>query len=272
MTAIRPTNKTLALGQSLRARIKSKAPIFGPWANIPHPNVVEILARRDFGFLMFDGEHSPVAANALGALLPSAELHDCASLFRCSSQAPGTIKQALDSGASGVMVPMIESVEQAQAVVAAARYAPAGRRGIGPWRASAYYDDQDAYFENANSATTILLQIESETGLAHCHEIAAVEGYDVLYVGPADLAGSLGVSGSEDDRMIEALETVARAGRANGKALGLDLPSLDMLPMLIGLGYSVFTFGSDYEFLTRAGDKTAAATYRASHACQDQDD
>lgn len=256
MTSDTPSLRT---ARSLHAKLAAGTPVFGPWLDIANPNVVEILSRRAFDFLMIDGEHSPISPYDLGTLLPAAELHGMPTLFRAPSQASGTIKQVLDAGVSGIMVPMVESADQARAIVAAARYAPLGQRGIGPWRASGFYDDGNAYFDGANDAITLILQIESRTGLENLDEIAAVDGVDLLYVGPADMAGSLGIAqGDWDGKMMQVFADVARAAQANGKRVGMDLSSTERRDDLMALGYDFFTFGSGCGFLAAAADDSAA--------------
>lgn len=245
---------SLTLGKSLKARLRSEKPVFGAWVGIPHPIVIELMARAQFGFLLLDGEHSPIDVNALGGLLPAAELHGAPTIFRTRSKSAGDIKAALDAGVSGIMVPMIETAEEAASIVAHCRYAPAGARGIGPWRASGYYEDFDAYLAGANDATTLILQLESVKGLANLEAILAVEGFDVLFVGPADLASSLGLPiGRFDGELRKVLRRVAEAARRAGKLAAIDAPNTSLIPDLIDMGYSLFTIGSDMGFIQASG-------------------
>lgn len=258
---------SLRIAQALATRIERRERSFGPWVDIKNASVVEILARRDFDFLMFDGEHSPIDARALGALLPAAEVHGMATLYRAPDQDSATIKQVLDAGTSGIMLPMVETADQARAIVAAARYAPVGKRGIGPWRASGYYDDNDAFMAAANDTTTLILQIESRKGLENLDVIAAVDGFDMLYVGPADMASSLGLpQGDWSGEMMEVFQTISRAAKAHGKALGMDMALTGHRAALLEMGFGFFTFGSDYAFLASAADESAAEMRRACAA------
>lgn len=255
---------SLRIAHALANRLARHERSFGPWLDIGDSNVVEILARRDFDFLMIDGEHSPIDPRALGTLLPAAEVHGMATLYRAPDQTSATIKQVLDAGTSGIMLPMVETADQARAIVSAASYAPAGKRGIGPWRASGYYDDNDAYMAAANDATTLILQIESRKGLDNLDEIAAVDGFDVLYIGPADLAASLGLpQGGWNGKMMDTFRAIARAAKAHGKIAGLDLSSTDHRDELLDMGFSLFTFGSDHGFLASAADESAADMRKA---------
>jgi 4-hydroxy-2-oxoheptanedioate aldolase len=153
---------------------------------------------------------------------------------------------------------MVETAAEATAVVAAAKYPPAGRRGMGPWRASNYYMDFQSYIASANERTAIIVQIESAGAVERATEIAAVPGIDALFVGPADLAGSLGLPvGTTDARMIEALKRVVAAGQSVGRCVGIDAVSNERLEVYAEMGYRLFTFGSDAGYLIDGGRATA---------------
>lgn len=258
-------NRNLALGLALRARLKQREIVTGPWCTLPHPNVIELMARLDFDFLLLDGEHSAIGLGDLSALLPAAELHNTPTIFRPRSHAAGEIKGALDAGASGVMVPMVDTPEAAQQIINTCRYAPLGQRGIGPWRASGFYDGFADYTAQANHATTLILQIESATGLENVEKIAALAGFEALYVGPADLASSLGLPiGGRDPEMRDALERVARAATGHGKTAGIDINDASDLPELREMGFRFFTIGSDAGFIQTGGRALARQLTEAS--------
>ena len=247
-------NKNLALGLGLRAHLMQGRVTTGAWCTLPHPSVIELMARLDFDFLLLDSEHSAISLGDLSALLPAAELHDAPTIFRPRCHAAGEIKAALDAGASGVMVPMVDTPMAARQIINACRYAPLGQRGIGPWRASGLYDGFADYTAQANNATTLILQIESATGLENVEDIAALPGFEALYVGPADLASSLGLPiGERGGQMRKALMRVAKAARDHGKAAGIDMNTAADLPELQDMGFSFFTIGSDAGFIQAGG-------------------
>lgn len=242
------------LGKSLREKLTARGPVFGAWVGIPHPTVIELMARSNFGFLLLDGEHSPLDVGDLSALLPAAELNGVPTIFRPSSKSAAAIKKALDVGVSGLMVPMIETAEQARDIVAHARYAPMGSRGIGPWRSSGYYDTFTEYLDTANGETTLILQLESELGVSNLEAIAAVEGFDVLFVGPADLASSLRLPlGDFGGEMASVLQRIATAAARAGKVAAIDISTPSQVPTLVEMGYSLFTIGSDMGFIQQSG-------------------
>jgi 4-hydroxy-2-oxoheptanedioate aldolase len=156
---------------TLREKIISGRMAVGTWVQIPDVAVVEILAQAGFDYLLIDGEHAPINPSQLVPLALAAERRGCPIVYRVQANSPDLIKAALDVGVDGLMVPMVETPAEAAAVVAAAKYPPAGRRGMGPWRASNYYKDFQSYIASANERTAIIVQIES--GVERAAEIAA---------------------------------------------------------------------------------------------------
>jgi 2-keto-3-deoxy-L-rhamnonate aldolase RhmA len=158
---------------------------------------------------------------------------------------------------------MVNSARDAEAAVAAAKYPPRGRRGFAPWRASNYYQDEAAYLASAND-TPLIVQIETEQALAAVDQIAAVAGIDAIYVGPADLAMSLGLPiGKLDDRLRQACAKVSEAAARNRIAAGIDVASLDYVPVYRKLGYSLLTHGLDTGYLLSGGQQLSAALRQA---------
>lgn len=254
------------LSRGFAAKLKSRQPLLGSWLTVPDHNVAEILSQGPVDFLLADGEHAPIAPDNLSGLLLAADRWRRAVIFRVRSNHDDLIKAALDSGASGVMVPMVNDVADACRAVGAAKYPPTGRRGIGPWRASNFYQHFVEYLERANEETVLIAQIETAEGLSNAAEIAAVASLDALYVGPADLAASLGLPiGELHSGFIEACKHVADSARQQGKPAGIDVSSLDYLGTYIDLGFSFFTYGTDVTFLVE-GSQQAACNFRRTVA------
>ena len=244
-------------------RIRAGETVVGSWFSIPHPMVAETLAQGGFDFLLLDGEHAPVPPDAVSSLLPSTELHGCPVIYRPRTNSVDLIRGALDAGVTGVMVPMIETAAQAKAALDAAKYPPLGRRGIGPWRASNYYDNYPGYVATANERTCVVLQIESKAAVDAIDTIAALPGVDVLYVGPADMAGSMGLKpGERHAELTAAIRRVAEAARKHGKAVGIDVTSLDFFAAYQEMGFTYFTYGIDTSYLMD-GARAASQALRA---------
>lgn len=254
------------LSNALVDKVRSGRPVFGTWLNIPHPIAAEILAQGGFDFLLMDGEHSPIHPDLVAGLLTATELRGCPVIYRVRANREDLIKGALDAGASGISVPLVHSPDDAARAIAAAKYPPLGRRGIGPWRASNYYQNYSAYVSEANAKTVLVLQIESREAVRDIDKIAALPDFDVLFVGPDDLAGSLGLAiGGLHPELIAAYKKVARAAKKHGKAMGIDLSTVDRLDTYMELGFRFFTHGADTSYLmTGAQDTCRAARQRAA--------
>jgi 4-hydroxy-2-oxoheptanedioate aldolase len=239
---------------SLRAKIAAGNRVTGTWLSIPDIAVVEILAQAGFDYLLIDGEHAPTPPAALPPLALAAERHGCPIIYRVQANRGDLIKAALDVGVDGLMVPLVETPADAAAIVEAAKYPPTGRRGFGPWRASNYYLDLPAYADAANDRIAIIPQIESALAVENAAAIGAVPGIDALFIGPADLCGSLGVPvGAIEPKFITALEKVIAAGKKSGCAVGIDAVSLEKFGMFAKMGFTLFTYGSDFGYLADGG-------------------
>lgn len=248
---------------TFKKRLNDGAVVVGPWVGIPDITNIEILAQTGVDYLLVDGEHGAIPPDALSTLLPAVK--DMPVVYRVRHGDTAHVKAALDCGVSALMVPMISTVPEAQAIVRAAKYPPQGTRGIGPWRASQYYDRFTAYLAEANAATTTILQIETRAGLDNAADIAALDGVDMLYVGPADLSAALGLEiGVLGPDLLAACRKVAQAARKAGKVAGIDLATLDYLPSLRDCGFTFFSHGSDIGFLQAGARDTAAAFRKAA--------
>jgi 4-hydroxy-2-oxoheptanedioate aldolase len=249
---------------SLRDKIAAGGRMTGTWVSIPDIAVVEILAQAGFDYLLIDGEHGPIPPAALPPLALAAERHGCPIVYRVQANRSDLIKAALDVGVDGLMVPLVETRAEAAAVVEAAKYPPAGRRGFGPWRASNYFQDLAAYHTAANERIAVILQIESAGAVERAADIAAVPGVDALFVGPADLCGSLGVPlGTIEPKLTAALEEVLAAGKKTGRAVGIDAVSPEKFALFAKMGFTLFTYGSDLGYLAD-GAKAAADMARGA--------
>ena len=249
-----PFKQKLAAGESL----------VGTWVTFTDPAVMEILANCGLDFLIIDGEHSPIDLGSLRDMLIAGKGSDTALLVRVAWNDPVRLKHALDLGCDGVMVPMINSAAEARQAVAACRYPPQGIRSVGAWRPSNYYLDGDDYLLRANDETIIILQIEHKAAVAAADEILAVPGIDGIYIGPADLAASLGhLANSAHPDVQAAIEQAAAACRAAGVPFGTDASTADEAQALGRLGARIFTTGIDTYFLG-AGARAAAQRVRSA--------
>ncbi|MFC0218920.1 4-hydroxy-2-oxoheptanedioate aldolase [Pseudochelatococcus lubricantis] len=219
----------------------------GLWLALASPYAAEIAAGAGYDWLLVDGEHGPSDLPLMLAQLQAIAASPSYPVVRVPIGEAWIIKQVLDIGAQTLLVPMVESAEQARALVRATRYPPEGIRGVGAAlaRASAFNRIPD-YVQTANGEISLLLQVESRAGLAAIEAIAAVEGVDGIFIGPADLAADMGFLGRPGAVEVQAaiddgLKRIVEAG----KAAGILSADRELARRYIELGATFVAIGSD---------------------------
>ena len=242
-----------------------RQPLIGTFAAIPHPVAIEVVAQAGPDFLCIDWEHSQIGRERIEDLIRAADIHRVPAIVRVPGHAPEQIAAVLDAGAAGVLVPRVSTAKQAKAVVMATRYPPIGERGVGPGRAAGYGYRIPDYLSKANDELVLAIQVETSEGLANIAEIAAVEGVDVIFVGPGDLSVSIGALGPEGkSRLDDAIRTITATALAAGRSVGIFRPSTDDIAEWSATGISFFLLASDTMFLGAAvAEKTADARAKA---------
>jgi len=246
----------------VRARLAAGRPLVGPFLPLPHPTAAEVMAGLGFDYLCVEGEHSGLGTGTVQTLVASAVLAGSEVLVRVAAPEQQPIAAALDAGASGVIVPRVGSAAVAQAVVAAARYPPLGERGLGPGRATGYGVWTADYVARANEHVLVAVQIETRAGVERLDEILAVDGVDVIFVGPGDLGLSLGIAGGLDGlELREVIEGIVVRAHAAGRAAGMFGVTPETVAYWAKRGVELLLFGSDVGFLlagaTAARDRLA---------------
>ncbi len=210
--------------------------------------IARIVEAAGADFALIDMEHSGLDLERVADLLAWFRATSVAPFVRVPQGLYHFVARVMDAGALGVMVPNVESAEQARAIVRAAKYAPLGARGVGLGVAHTDYrlPDPVTYFREANQATMVLCQIESVAGVENAEAIAGVEGVDVLWVGHFDLTQSMGIAGQfEHPGFGDALAAVVGAARRHGKAAGIQPGSLEQARQWLAVGFSVLSFTND---------------------------
>jgi 4-hydroxy-2-oxoheptanedioate aldolase len=193
------------MDRPLSDRLDGEDPVVGTFQYYPSPPVTETLALAGMDFVVLDQEHSPLSAERTLGMTVAAQGAGAGAVVRVRNNDPAEIQRALDAGADGVMVPQVETAADAEAARDAARYAPLGERGLSQYvRAGDYVGGAD-YTEEQNESVTLALQIEGERGVENVEDVLAVEGVDVLFLGPYDLSSSLDIPGEVRDERVEAL-------------------------------------------------------------------
>ena len=237
----------MTIDGAFRARVLAREFLAGFWLNLGSSVTAEMAGLAGFDWVLLDHEHGPGSDSTILHQLQAVSATPAACLVRVAANEPPRFKRVLDAGAHGVMVPYVSTADEARAAVRALRYPPHGMRGVAKLtRASSFGARFDDYFAHAHEWLVTLTQIETTDALDNAAEIAAVDGVDVLFVGPMDLTTSMGISGQYDDaRFHDALGEVADAAREHGKAAGILLLDPANLPLCRELGYTVVALGSD---------------------------
>ncbi|MEZ0387991.1 MAG: HpcH/HpaI aldolase/citrate lyase family protein [Verrucomicrobium sp.] len=205
-------------------------------------------SRAGYDAVVLDAEHRPWQPVDAALMLTQCRVANIDSLWRAPSSEPVLLSRVLEDGATGIMMPMVETVDQARAAVQAAHFPPVGNRGLdGSWVDGDFgAHAKDAYVAHALAETLVVLMIESPEGVANADEIAALEGVHVLFIGPGDLSLRLGCKNSwQDPKMRTAIDTVAAACLRHGKALGHPAKSAEDARGVIGLGARFLMMGSE---------------------------
>ena len=196
---------------SFKRRLAAGETLIGCWCSLANPISTEVLGLAGFDWLLLDGEHAPNELGSLIAQLMALKTSASAPIVRPSSNNPVELKRLLDAGFYNVLIPFVESAAEARRAVAATRYPPLGLRGISVAQRSNAFGTVDGYFAGINEQIAVMVQIESAAGCAEAEAIAAVEGVDALFVGPADLSAALGHLGQPGHSDVQA--AIAGRGR-----------------------------------------------------------
>ena len=225
------------------------------WLMLPSAISAEQLAHQGWDSLTVDQEHGQADHAAMVAIFTAISTTDAAPLVRVKWNDPGDIMRALDSGAYGVICPMIETEEQARAFVGACRYAPLGYRSYGPRRAAIYAGAD--YADHANDTVLAIAQIESLKGMANIEAIAGVKGLDMLYLGPNDLRLSMGMKPQlrlEEPEVLAAAERLAAVAHGAGLKAGIFCAHADDALAMIARGFDFVTAVIDDALLGAGAD------------------
>jgi 4-hydroxy-2-oxoheptanedioate aldolase len=235
----------------------------GAWLSLANTHSAEMMANAGFDWLCVDLQHGLMDYGDLRHMLPAISTTETTPFVRVAANIPDQINKVLDAGAMGVIVPMVNNRAEASAAIAACRYPPGGSRSFGPIRAALY--GGRGYAGEANGEVACIVMIETKEGIEKVEEIVTTPGLDGVYIGPSDLALSLGLPPVGDTDNAEHLATVARiqaACRAHGVAAGIHTSSPDYARRRLEAGFTFVTVGSDAGFIG-AGAAGATAAARA---------
>lgn len=244
--------------ESLKQNMKSGRILSGTFVKTPSYELVEVLAKSKLDFIALDAEHCAFDRGRLDMCLAIARALEFPTLVRVPSCEPHLILNALDSGATGVILPHIDNVEKAKAAIKACRFGHGGRGYAGSTRWAGFATQKMAdNLERSKSETVVILQIEEPEGVDLIDSIAALDGADGIFFGPADLAVCYGTTDQNAPIIRDAMAKVGRAAIANGKTMMTFAPDEKTCVELHDLGVTMFYFGSDHSFLLNGADEVA---------------
>lgn len=232
----------------------------GTWTSLSDPAVAEIAAGGGFDFVVVDTEHAPLGLETVADCLRAVDANDGQSVVRVPWNDPVRIKRLLDLGPDGLLVPMVDTAEEAREAVSATRYPPEGERGVAAARAADYGRSFESYVESDHRDLSLILQLESGESVESAGDIAAVEGVDALFVGPADLSASLGVFAEwTNEAFLEAVDRVLEAGEEAGVPVGTLGTKPEEIRALGSLGFDYIVAGVDFVHLVEGQQRALEA-------------
>lgn len=246
------------LNDVLKKRFAKGEVLFGPFIDSDSADLIEILGLGGFDFAIMDCEHSPTDPSEALHLLRAAEVRNLPILIRVNNDLPSTILKMMDIGASGVMVPLVHTPEQAKRAAQSAKYHPIGRRGTALMRASDYsYLTLDQYFKKTNSDAFVMVQAESKEAIDNLKGIAAIEEIDSVFIGPYDLSQSLGIPGQFENPLIkDILKSAPKIIRAAGKIPGIIAGDYEGAQRVVDWGYQLIAYSTDLSLFKGAVNDT----------------
>lgn len=250
-----------------KQRLQAGEAQIGLWLGLADPYCAELAANAGFDWLLIDGEHAPNDLRGLLGQLQAVAPYTSQPVIRPVIGDTALIKQLLDIGAQTLLVPMVESAEQAAALVRAMHYPPTGVRGVGSALARASrWNSIPGYLDQADAQMCLLVQIENLEGLANLDAIAAVEGVDGVFIGPADLSASMGHRGNPGHPEVQAAieDAISRIQKA-GKAAGILSADQTLARRYLELGARFVAVGVDTTVLMR-GLQTLASAFKDTPA------
>jgi 4-hydroxy-2-oxoheptanedioate aldolase len=239
----------------VRRRLAAGEPSVGTWLALPSPEAAEYVSQLGFDWLVVDTEHNPVDIRTLALMFSAMAASATAPMVRIPWNSGENFKRVLDAGAWGVVVPMVNSREEAEQAVSASRYAPQGSRSVGGGRfPMSFQTGAEDYFRNANDNVLVVLQIEHIKGVENADAILSVPGVDACFIGPNDLAASMGLGlgvplESDQPALVEAITEIRNACVRNGVAPGIHCSGAGGVNQRIAEGFQFCALASELRYM-----------------------
>ena len=245
--------------RDLKRKLQNREKVFGAWISFGHPSIADIFARSGVDFVAIDMEHSTINQAEAQRIIAACQEQRVPCLPRPVSHGNEMIKPLLDSGADGMIIPMVGTSEELNRVAALCKFPTQGKRSFGLSRGQGYGFDFDEYVKTWNETSPFIIQIESKEGVDNIETLAAHQDVDGVMIGPYDLSGSLGVPGQINHPLVtEAASKVIKACAQYGKSCGTQLVSVDQqsIEQAFASGYTFVILSSDLFLLWKWGEQT----------------
>ena len=249
------------MNSHIKSAIEAGSHPLGTWISIGHPAVVEAVAQLDLDFVLVDMEHTTMSLETVENLVRAVDSvpGETDVVVRAPWNDPVRLKRLVDIGMAGVMVPMVETADEARRFAESVRYPPEGIRGLAGSRATGYGRNFEEYVNSANGSILTIAQIETEAGLEAAEEVADVTGIDALFVGPADLSRALGVFGDlESETYQRAVEHVIDVGETADVPVGTFTSNVDDIDYSVEQGFDFLIGGKDASYLMNGTERVVA--------------
>ena len=250
----------LKINSDFGAKLQSKQPLIGTIVTLANPQVMEVISSCGFDWLFIDGEHAPLGAMEIQDMLQA--VHDrCPCAVRIPANQEVYIKQTLDSGANGIIVPMVNDADMARQAVGYAKYPPLGERSVGISRAHGFGKNFAEYVKNANDDTAVIVQIEHREGVENIDAILDVDGVNAVFIGPYDLSTSLGKLGKlTDPEVVRCIHHVRDRCLATQTPVGIFTMDAGAVNSLADEGYTLIAVGMDTMMLAESAKRVLDQT------------
>lgn len=238
--------------KNLKQKIKERQLTIGTWLTMGHTSIVEVVAQYNFDWIAIDIEHNLISLDKLRTLIITGQANNVAMFVRVPLNDEVSIKYALDAGADGIIVPMINSKEDAEKLISFSYYPPKGKRGVGLSRAQGYGSSFEEYLRWVDRELTIIGQIEHIDAINNLESIIGVKGIDAMMIGPYDLSASMGHPGCFDHPDVKkALQRFNSICRTHNIAMGMHIVPIEekRVHNAIKDNFSFIAFGTDFNFL-----------------------
>lgn len=243
----------------VRQALLGRKVTIGTWIQINHPVVAEILGNCGYDWVATDCEHTDIDVEGFAGIARGLYSRGPEPFARVRENDTLAIRQVLDAGAQGIIVPLIESAEEAKRAVAAAKFPPQGIRGFSFCRGNNYGIDFDRYVMEANQNIAVVVMIESKRAIDNIDEIISVDGVDGVFIGPYDLSGSYGIPGKTNDAIVKngclkILEACSKAKKSAG--IHIVIPNPENIKQALKDGFTFIAVGADIVFLNQISRNT----------------